>query len=573
MNGGDLVARVLADRDVPALFTLCGGHISPILVAAKARGVRVIDTRHEASAVFAADAAARLTGIPGVAAVTAGPGVTNAMTAIENARLAQSPVVVIGGATATALRGRGALQDIDQLSLIASRLKWYASAKTVRDLGPLTARAMDEAAGGVPGPVFLEIPVDLLYPEDIVRGWYGEKSGGGGRSIAARATRWYLKRHVDKVFGGDPREVPAAIAPVHDLSKNAVANAAERLGSADRPVLLVGSQATLGTAHATASAIERLGVPTYLGGMARGLLGRDSPLQMRHKRRDALKEADLVVLAGLPFDFRLDYGRSVPRTTPVISINRDRADLRRNRRPTLGVQGDPGAFLRSLAEHARPRERDDWFATLRARDDAREADLDERAASDHEHGVDPLALLRTVDRVAADDAILVADGGDFVATAAYSMRPRGPLGWLDPGPFGTLGVGGGFALGVAAVRPGRELWILYGDGSAGYSIAEFDTYVRHGFTPIALVGNDACWAQIAREQVEILGDDVGCALLETDYDRVAAGFGGVGLKIETRAEIEGALREARRVAAEDGKPVLVNAVLAKTDFRKGSISI
>jgi acetolactate synthase-1/2/3 large subunit len=257
----------------------------------------------------------------------------------------------------------------------------------------------------------------------------------------------------------------------------------------------------------------------------------------------------------------------------VVSINLDRTDLRRNRRPTLGVLGDPGAFLRALAERVTTPDLGAWIETLRARDDERETDLDARATTDHEHGVDPLALLRSLDSIAADDAILVADGGDFVATAAYSMRPRGPLGWLDPGPFGTLGVGGGFALGVAAVRPGREIWILYGDGSAGYSLAEFDTYVRHGLAPIALVGNDACWAQIAREQVDVLGDDVGCALRETDYDKVAEGFGGVGLKIEKRAEIAAVLREARRVATEDGKPVLVNAVLAKTDFRKGSISI
>ena len=572
MNGGEMVARVLADRGVSALFTLCGGHISPILVAAKARGIRVIDTRHEASAVFAADAAARLSGIPGVAAVTAGPGVTNAMTAIENARLAQSPIVVIGGATATALRGRGALQDIDQLSLISSRLKWHASVKKVRDLGPLTAQAMDEAAYGVPGPVFLEIPVDLLYPEEIVRGWYGEKSKGGA-SIAARATRWYLKRHVDRVFGGHAREVPVAVETPAHVPDAKVRDAAARISTAKRPLLLVGSQATLGDAASTADAVQRLGIPAYLGGMARGLLGRDSPLQVRHRRRDALKEADLVILAGLPFDFRLDYGRSVPRATPVVSINLDRTDLRRNRRPTLGVLGDPGAFLRALADQVATPDLDTWIATLRGRDDERETDLDARATTDHDHGVDPLALLRALDSIAADDAIVVADGGDFVATAAYSMRPRGPRGWLDPGPFGTLGVGGGFARRVAAVRPGREFWILYGDGSAGYSLAEFDTYVRHGLAPIALVGNDACWAQIAREQVDVLGDDVGCALRETDYDKVAEGFGGVGLKIRKRAEIAAVLREARRVAMEDRKPVLVNAVLAKTDFRKGSISI
>src|SRR5262245_5849012 len=199
MHGGDLVAEVLLRQGVRTLFTLCGGHISPILVGCKQRGIRVVDVRHEATAVFAADATARLAGVPGVAAVTAGPGATNTLTAVKNAQLAESPVVVLGGATATILTGRGSLQDIDQRALIAPHVKSFASARRVRELVPALEAAFREARAGVPGPVFLECPVDLLYDAELVRSWYPVKEGGA-QGLKQKATTWYLKRHLDDLF-------------------------------------------------------------------------------------------------------------------------------------------------------------------------------------------------------------------------------------------------------------------------------------------------------------------------------------------------------------------------------------
>ncbi|MGB5175097.1 MAG: thiamine pyrophosphate-binding protein [Thermoanaerobaculia bacterium] len=201
MNGGDLIAKVLEKHGVRFLFTLCGGHISPILVGAKLLGIRVVDVRHEATAVFAADAVARLSGTPGVAAVTAGPGVTNTITALKNAQLAQSPVLVLGGATGTILKGRGALQDIDQLALVAPHVKWATTVRRVRDLVPALQKALDMARSGVPGPVFVECPLDLLYDEDLVRGMYGAKAAQGkSRSLGERALGAYLRRHVNSLF-------------------------------------------------------------------------------------------------------------------------------------------------------------------------------------------------------------------------------------------------------------------------------------------------------------------------------------------------------------------------------------
>jgi len=577
MNCGDLVAQVLEKHGIRFLFTLCGGHISPILVGAKRLGIRVVDVRHEATAVFAADAVARLSGRPGVAAVTAGPGVTNTITALKNAQLAQSPVLILGGATGTVLKGRGALQDIDQMALVAPHVKWATSVRTVRDLAPAVQKALHLAQEGVPGPVFVECPLDLLYDENLVREMYGakaaqEKSGGLGE----RALGWYLRRHVGRLFAGSQGveisepEVPSVPAP----SGRVLRKATKYLAAAQRPVLMVGSQALLENEQVEdlALAVERLGVPVYLSGMARGLLGPDHPLQLRHKRRNALREADLVILAGVPCDFRLDYGRQIRRKARLISVNRSASEVGKNRRPTLGTVADPGFFLVRMAQRITGGEKwSGWLASLRNRDDERQGEIAQQARATTEN-LNPMALFESIEKILPDDSVLVVDGGDFVGTASYIVSPRGPLSWLDPGVFGTLGVGAGFALGAKLCRPEAEVWLLYGDGSCAYSLAEFDTFVRHQLPVIAVVGNDASWAQIARDQVELLKDDVGTVLRHTDYDRVAEGYGGKGFRLSSPDQVPEVLAAARREAAA-GHPVLINALIGKTDFRKGSISV
>ena len=577
MTGGDLIADVLERHGVRFVFTLCGGHISPILVSAKARGLRVVDTRHEATAVFAADATARLTGVPGVAAVTAGPGVTNTITALKNAQMAQSPLVLLGGATATLLRGRGALQDIDQMALVRPHVKRAVRVRRVRDLAPALEGAFRLSREGVPGPVFVECPVDILYPEEVVRRWYGAKAGGDSRSLGERARQWYIRRHVDRMFAGAAGRVPAGrVAPPPAPEPSRVARAATLLRRAERPVLLVGSQALLspGEAPRLAEAVGGLGVPVYLSGMARGLLGAGHRRQLRHRRREALREADLVILAGVPCDFRLDYGRHINRGAKLISANRSRAEIAKNRHADLGVLGAPELFLQALAQAlAGPGpEWGSWLETLQSRDREREASIAEQAAEAASGGLNPLRVCGAVESALGDDSVIVADGGDFVGTASYVLRPRGPLSWLDPGAFGTLGVGAGFALAAKLVRPTADVWILYGDGSLGYSLTEADTFARHGLGVVAVIGNDAGWTQIARDQVEILKDDVGTVLAATDYERAAEGLGARGFRLDGEERLESVLEEARRTARE-GRPAYVNARLGRTDFRKGSLSI
>ncbi|MCO5102277.1 MAG: thiamine pyrophosphate-binding protein [Burkholderiaceae bacterium] len=577
-HGGDRIADVLHAHGVPCLYTLCGGHISPILSAARARGIRIVDVRDEATAVFAADAAARLSGLPGVAAVTAGPGITNTITALKNAQLAQSPLVLLGGAAPTALQGRGALQDIAQRPLVEPHVKRFFKIGRVRDLGSAVEEAFALARSGVPGPVFVECPVDLLYDEASIRQWYAE-AGGKGTSIPDRALRWYLNRHVRRMFDGSGEAAAPRVREVSTPGPGdaAIGAALAALGKARRPLAVIGSQAVVNAAEAdrVAAAVTRLGIPVYLSGMARGLLGRDHPLQMRHQRRQALREADCVLLAGVPCDFRLDYGRHVRRSATLIAANRSARDAKLNRRPDVLALGDAGGFLQALADRARSAgptaDRGEWRAALRARDVARETEIDRQASERGEH-VNPISLFRALEREAGEHALFVADGGDFVATASYVLHPRGPLTWLDPGAFGTLGVGAGFAIGAATVRPDRETWIVFGDGACGFGLAEFDTFVRHGIPVIAVVGNDAGWTQIAREQVKMLNDDVGTVLARTAYHEVARGFGAEGLLVTRMEEVEAALKRAREISRQ-GKAVLVNVWLDRTDFREGSLSM
>jgi acetolactate synthase-like protein len=578
-HGGSIIADVLTRHGVQHLFTLCGGHISPILTGAAERGIRVVDVRDEANAVFAADAVARMTGVIGVAAVTAGPGVTNTVTALKNAQMAQTPLLLLGGATATLLKGRGSLQDIDQLSLMKPLTKWATSVRTVPALAPTLERAVTVATSGVPGPVFVEVPVDLLYPEAIVRSWYEKEAGlGKAKGLTARALELYIRGHLYRQFRAPALPevaLPEVRLPTLRSPADGVAEAARALRDASRPVIVVGSQTMVGVRDPAriAGALREVGAPVFLAGSARGLLGRHSELQFRHGRGAALKEADVVVVCGFPFDFRLGYGRGIGGGARVIAANLSVAEMKKNRRPEVAIEMHPGEMLCALAGRVAgdggrwaP-----WFETLRAREAARDGEITGKAAPAGEL-IDPLHLFLRLEEMMGDDAVLVVDGGDFVATASYIVRPRAPLAWLDPGVFGTLGVGGGFALGAALVRPTREVWLLWGDGSSAYSLAELDTFVRHGVAPIAVIGNDASWMQIAREQVEVLGTALGTELRRSDYHRVAEGYGGVGLELRDPTQVDATLAEAQRIA-RGGRPVCINVHLRATDFRKGSISM
>jgi len=576
MNGGNLIAETLKKKDVKYLFTLCGGHISPIIVGAKKSGIKIIDVRHEATAVFAADAMARFTGIPGVAAVTAGPGITNTITAVKNAQMAESSVILLGGAVATILKGKGALQDIEQIDLIKSIVKWATSIEQDCDIVPIMEEAFDVAQSGIPGPVFIECPIDLIYNESLVREWYNIAQPQKD-TIKHKIMGWYLRRHVDKLFACSTEKVE-----VHDgeeikpflINNEDIEKVLTQINNFKKPILVVGSQAMIKVEEVNhlSEAIKNLGIPVFLVGMARGLLGKEHALYFHHKRSTALKEADLVILVGMPQDFRLNYGRSINPKAFLISINRSSEELEKNRKPDLAIQADSSLFLQALSE-AKNFEKNfgDWIVILKEREKLRMNEIKQFENEDSEY-INPLKLCAEIEKFSDDKSIIVVDGGDFIATASYIVRPNGPLRWIDAGPFGTLGAGAGFALSAKLSHPNSEVWLIYGDGAAGYSIAEFDTMVRHNIPIIGIIGNDAGWTQITRDQVKYLNDDIGTTLRYSDYHLVAKGYGAEGLFVNDYSNVPEVLIEAKKLLKE-GKPVLINALIGKTRFREGSISM
>uniref|UniRef100_A0A8C6SSS2 2-hydroxyacyl-CoA lyase 2 n=1 Tax=Neogobius melanostomus TaxID=47308 RepID=A0A8C6SSS2_9GOBI len=560
-HGGESVAEVLRSHGIKYVFTLVGGHISPILVACEKMGIRIVDTRHEATAVFAADAVARLSGTVGVAAVTAGPGLTNTVTAVKNAQMAESPLLLIGGAAGTLLQGRGALQDIDQMSLFKPLCKFCASVRTVREIVPTVRKALAIAQSATPGPVFIEFPIDTLYPYHIVSKEFGVKNPPKG--LMGKFVSWYMNNHLMNLFAGawEPRDVSPLPVNIPQATDVQVQKCIELVSRAKKPVILLGSQVTL----PPIKALEDLGIPCFLGGMSRGMLGKDSPIHIRQNRRDALKEADLVILAGTVCDFRLSYGRVLSRRSKIIAVNRDKTQLLKNSdmfwKPTVAIQGDAGSFLVNLSKglkgHRCPEE---WPQNLKSGDATKEKNNRVKAEEKTDRHLNPIKVLHCVDELMSEDSIIVADGGDFVGTAAYILRPRGPLRChvnLDKTSFMCL-----------------QVWIIYGDGSLGYSVAEIDTFTRHKTPVIAVVGNDACWSQISREQVPMLGSNVACGLEFSDYHVVADGYGGKGYLInrDDEEKLSEIIKRAQK-DCQEGKATLLNVLIGKTNFREGSISV
>ncbi|VDK88734.1 unnamed protein product [Litomosoides sigmodontis] len=585
-HGGELVAAVLKAHDVSEIFTLCGGHISPILVAAKNLGIQVYDTRHEANAVFAADAVARLRQGVGVAVVTAGPGLTNTVTAVKNAQMAETAVVIIAGAAPNLSRDCGALQDIDQISLMRPLCKYVARVTRIRDIISVLRKAMHIAQSGKPGPVFVEIPIDVLYSYKMV---FREMHIVKPKSFKQTIINLYLVTHISRQFSGGwalKEEILPIPAKIPFPKDNDIIKLMDLFLKSEKPVLIIGSQAVLPpvSVYELRNAVKSLGIPTYLTGMARGLLGHQSPIQMRYNRKDTLKEADLIILAGAVCDFRLSYGRVLSSKADVVSINRDRGQMLKNEsifwRASLAIQADVATTLVNLADYLNSIGHEpglltrDWIVYLTEKDRAKNMEnMDKMRRALVKDGINPLYALSMVNKVLPDNAILIVDGGDFVGSASYIVHPRGPLQWLDPGVFGTLGVGAGFALGAKVVHPNRPVVILYGDGSCGFSLMEFDTFSRHKLSVVAIIGNDACWSQIAREQVSTFSSSIAVNLEFTRYDNVGVALGARGVLISNEEDLTAEHFGKIFASASDGVSVVVNIIIGKSDFRNGSISV
>ena len=541
VHGGRLVAQALKRHGITHLFTLCGGHVQAIYDGCLDEGIRVVDTRHEQTAGHAADGYARVTGKPGVCAVTAGPGITDAVTAVANAQRAGIPMIMIGGAGPHILRDMGSLQDMDCVTLMRPITKWSVQVPEARRIGEYLDSAFRIAQSNVPGPVFLEMPLDLL------------------------------------MNGADDEDLPltAPMAPSRPAGDpTLVAQAAALLASAERPVFIVGSQLRWSPRRdAVRRMADAVAAPFYLNGMARGALPYAHPNLMTRSRRYALEHADVAFVFGTPFDFRVDYGRhgTWNPAGKIVQVDLDGAELGRNRRVDVAMQGDTGLVLEQLlAQMPAPKRCDAWLAAVRADEDKRRGKMLAEIESDASPP-NPLRVCAELGKRLGPNDIVIGDGGDFVATAAYVLKLEHPQIWMDPGPLGTLGVGPGYAMAAALARPDARTVIVYGDGSFGLHAMEFEAMARQNIPVIALIGNDAGWTQILRGQVELYGEEraVATKLDYTRYEKIVEACGGRGFWVETLDELGPALDAAFAC----GKPACVNVKIARSDFRKGAISV
>jgi acetolactate synthase I/II/III large subunit len=541
LHGGRIVARALKAEGVTHLFTLCGGHIANIYDGCLDEGIRVVDVRHEQTAGHAADGWARVTGKPGVCAVTAGPGVTDVVTAVANAQRAGIPMIVLGGAGPIAYKHMGSLQDMDHVELMRPITKWSATVTEVRRLEEYVTTAFRIATTGVPGPVFLEMPLDVLMNF---------------------ATDQQLVR---------PTQYRTEHTP--GPSPEAVEHASKLLAAAERPIAIVGSQLKWSrNRDALKSFVEHYELPTFLNGMARGALANDHPCFFSRSRRNALKNADVVLVFGTPFDFRVDYGRegTWSKDVKIIQVDLDPEEIGRNRAVDVGIPADTGHVLAALRDSVPARKGGAWMEKIRAEEDKKQQGIKTESALATDPP-NPLRLCAELAKYVDEDTIVIGDGGDFVATAAYTLPVRWPGVWMDPGPLGTLGVGPGYAMAAKLARPNSKVILVYGDGSFGLHGLELEAMARQGIKVVCVIGNDAAWTQILRGQRDMFGDarTPATKLAYTRYDLVAEAVGARGFWVEKTDQIEGALR----AAFECPEPAVVNVKIGSSDFRKGAISV
>lgn len=541
MHGGRIVARAIKAEGIDHVFTLCGGHIQNIYDGCLDEGIRVIDVRHEQTAGHAADGWARVTGKPGVALVTAGPGVTDVVTAVANAQRAGVPMLVIGGAGPLVNKHMGSLQDMDHVELMRPITKWSAAVTETRRLEEFMTIAFRMATTGVPGPVFLEMPLDILM-------------GFATDDQLVRPTHY----RTEFIFAPDPK---------------AIEHAAHHLDRAQRPIAIVGSQLRWSRDRdAVKRFVAKYELPVFLNGMARGALPGEHPCFFSRSRRAALSQADVVLVFGTPFDFRLDYGRPgtfAPDAT-VVQVDLDAAEIGRNRPVHVGIPADTGLTLDALAASVKPRKGGDWLATIRADEDKKQAKMRAEMAIDSSPP-NPLRVCAEVAKFVDEDTIVVGDGGDFVATAAYTLPIRWPGVWMDPGPLGTLGVGPGYAMAAKLARPNSKVIVMYGDGSFGLNAMEWEAMARQNIKVVGVIGNDAGWTQILRGQRDIFGESrtVATKLDYTHYEKVVEAVGGRGFWAETPEQVRSALEQA----FDCPEPAVVNVKIGQSDFRKGAISV
>jgi len=523
VHGGRLVAQRLKAHGVSHLFTLSGGHLFSIYDGCREEDIAIVDTRHEQSAAFAAEGWAKATRTPGVCALTAGPGVTNGMSALGSALKNNSPLLVLGGRAPAMRWGQGSLQEIDHVPFVEPLTK---SARTVGSTAEI-AGAVDDALRTTleppPGPAFIDFPLDHVFME-------GEPSSAPGDLP-------------------DPLALPAA---------GGVDEAIELLRGAERPAIMAGTG--LYWAHgeqALTSLCDELQIPVLLNGLARGCVPADHPSFFSRARSAALKGADVALVVGVPMDFRLGFGGSFGEETKIVVIGQAPPEHPHPREVACELYGGVAATLDALREGAAGGpDRSGWLSSLReVEDEKRAAERDELA--DDRAPLHPMRLYSELQQVIDRSTVVIGDGGDFVSYAGRVIETYEPGCWMDPGPYGCLGSGPGYAIAAKLARPDRQVCLLLGDGAFGFAGMEFDTMVRHGLPVVGVMGNNGIWALEKHPMEFLYGYSVAAELQpELRYDKVVETLGGHGELVTKPDELKPALERA----FASGKPALVNVL-------------
>ena len=549
VSGGHLVAKALKSEGVDTIFTLCGGHIIDIYDGCIDEGIKIVDVRHEQVAAHAADGYARQTGRLGCVVTTAGPGCTNAVTGIATAFRSESPVLHIGGQSALVQWKMGGLQDLPHVDMMRPITKFASTVMSTERVADMVAMAAREAFAGAYGPVYLEIPRDVLDREIEV-----------GRAVLPKA--------------GQYRASTRAVGDLRDIER-----LADLLVNAERPAILYGQQVWAARGHEEAVALLKgLDIPGYFNGASRGLLGPGDPHHFDRTRSEAFAKADVIVIVGTPFDFRMGYGKRIS-APALVQIDMDYRTVGKNRDVTLGIVGDPGAVLGAVLQAANSRLKNDkrqarrsWMKQLSAAEDQATEKLMPLFKSDS-RPIHPYRVAWELNEFLGEDTIYIGDGGDVVTISAQAVRPRQPGQWMDPGALGSLGVGTGFALAAKLVHPHKEVLCYYGDGSFGMTAFDMETANRFGAPYIAVIGNNSAMNQIRYGQLAKYGEsrgNVGNLLGDVPFGKFAEMLGGYGEEVREPAQIAPALKRAREQVAASGRSAVINIWVDPREYAPGT---
>ena len=549
ISGGRLVAKALKAEGVDTIFTLCGGHIIDIYDGCIDEGIRIVDVRHEQVAAHAADAYARQTGRLGCVVTTAGPGCTNAMTGIATAFRSESPVLHIGGQGALNQHKMGSLQDLPHVDMMAPITKFAAGVRSTERIADMISMAARECFSGAPGPAYLEIPRDTLDREVELSQAVLPASGhyrGSTRSV------------------GD-------LADIERL--------ADILVAAKRPAILLGTQVWSGRAHEEAvNLVRQLNVPAYFNGAARGILPPGDAHHFHRTRRDAFNQADVIIIVGTPFDFRMGYGKRLRSEATVVQIDMDYRTVGKNRDVSLGLVGHPGAILHAVLEATTGRKdngagaREVWLDELRTLEAQKTEKLMPQFLSD-KSPISPYRVAWELNEFLTEDTVYIGDGGDVVTISAQAVQPRAPGNWMDPGALGSLGIGTGFALATKLVHPNKEVLCYYGDGSFGMTAFDMETANRFDAPYIAVIGNNSAMNQIRFGQITKYGEQrggVGNLLGDVPFSKFAEMLGGYGEEVTEAREIAPALQRAREAVRSSGKSAVINVWVDPREYAPGT---